>query len=206
MWHTASGKRVLHGAEARLFAEALLSLLDEAHADQLDDYDLGLSCFDNLTYGQKVFVLAAIGKGLLREDVPIVPLTAVLEGGIAAVFQHLRNCVTFEIETNAWTAWRQMIVAARKAMAADAALDPVCADPDEWDLEIQNLSDGILWDVDYESGELFVERAPQEARELRRQMGIDNGYFDAVAEDLTDQQAEERVSELRKVCAELVGQ
>jgi hypothetical protein len=206
MWHTASGKRVLHGAEARLFAEALLSLLDEALVDQPDDCDLGLSCFDNLTYGQKVFVLAAIGNGLLREEVPILPLTAVLEGGIAAVFQHLRNCVTFEIETNAWTTWRQMIVAARKAVVADAALDAVCADPDEWDLEIQNLSDGILWDVDYESDDLSVDRAPRQARELRRPMGIDNGYFDAVAEDLTDQQAEERVAELRKVCAELVGQ
>ena len=58
MWRTSSGERTLHGAEARLFAEALLSLLDEAHTDQLYDYQLGLSCFDNLTYGQKVYVLA----------------------------------------------------------------------------------------------------------------------------------------------------
>jgi len=30
MWRTSCGERTLHGAEARLFAEALLSLLDEA--------------------------------------------------------------------------------------------------------------------------------------------------------------------------------
>ena len=47
-----------------LFAEALLSLLDEAHTDQLCDYDLGPPCFDNLTYGQRVSVLAAVANGL----------------------------------------------------------------------------------------------------------------------------------------------
>ena len=35
MWRTSCGQRTLHGAEARLSAEALLSLLDEAHTDDL---------------------------------------------------------------------------------------------------------------------------------------------------------------------------
>jgi hypothetical protein len=45
MWHTSCGNRTLHGAEARLFANALLCLLDEAVADQFEDCDLDLSCF-----------------------------------------------------------------------------------------------------------------------------------------------------------------
>jgi hypothetical protein len=45
MWHTSCGNRTLHGAEARLFANALLRLLDEAVADQFEDYDLDLPCF-----------------------------------------------------------------------------------------------------------------------------------------------------------------
>jgi len=61
MWRTSCGERTLQGAEARLFAEARLSLRDEAYTDQLYDYDLGLPCFDNLTYGQKVSVITQTG-------------------------------------------------------------------------------------------------------------------------------------------------
>jgi hypothetical protein len=46
MWHTSCGDRTLHGAEARLFANALLCLWDEAVADPFEDYDLDLPCFD----------------------------------------------------------------------------------------------------------------------------------------------------------------
>jgi hypothetical protein len=79
--------RELEGAEAVVFAEALLSLLDEAVQDQFDDYQLGISCFDNLTYGQQISVLVIVGNGLLRKDVAPVELTAVVEGAIAAVIQ-----------------------------------------------------------------------------------------------------------------------
>ena len=89
MWRTQYGNRVLQGREAALFAESLLSLLDEYLIDQYEEYPVGIKAFDNLTYGQKIFVLSTIAHGLLREDVPIVPLTAVLEAAIAAVFEHL---------------------------------------------------------------------------------------------------------------------
>jgi hypothetical protein len=51
MWHTSCGNRTLHGAEARLFAHALLCLLDEAGADLFEDYDLDLPCFDQPMIG-----------------------------------------------------------------------------------------------------------------------------------------------------------
>jgi len=198
MWHTSCGDRTLQGAEARLFATALLCLLDEAGNGQFEDYDLEVPCFDHLTYGQKIAVLAAVGHGLLREDVPVVPLTAVLESGIAAVFEHLRGHAGFEIETNSRTYWRRMIVAARRETGAEEVPEPACTDPDEWDFQIQELSDRILWDADYEDEALYLDRAPEEARELRRTMGIEERYFEAVAEDLTDRQVADRIAELRR--------
>ena len=92
------GKRILEGAEAIVFAETLSSLLDEAILGQLDDYQLGVDCFDNLTFGQRISVLAIISNGLFRKDVPVVDLTAVVEGAIAAVFKHLKNSIVFEID------------------------------------------------------------------------------------------------------------
>ena len=66
MWRTEYGDRILEGAGAKVFAEALLNLLDEVTLCDFDDYELGIKCFDSLTYEQKIYVLATIGNGLFR--------------------------------------------------------------------------------------------------------------------------------------------
>ncbi len=92
MWHTNCGDRTLESAKARLFAEALRDFVSELEADE-GDYDVGLEVFDRLTYGQKVSLLSIIAAGLLKPDEPIRKLTAVVEGAIAAVFDHLKMAV-----------------------------------------------------------------------------------------------------------------
>ena len=115
MWRTQYGNRTLDGAEAVVFAEALSSLLDEAIMGTLDDYESGIEGFDNLTFNQRIATLSIIGNGLLRKDTPPVRLTAVLEGTIAAVFQHIQELITFEIDTPEFgTSWRELVIAARK--------------------------------------------------------------------------------------------
>lgn len=110
MWRTQYGDRALEGAESEVFAEALSSLLDFAVAEELDYYDLGIESFDNLTFGQRISTLAIIGNGLLRKDIPPVRLTAVLEGAIAAVFEHLKNEIALEIDTPEFgTSWRKLV-------------------------------------------------------------------------------------------------
>ena len=79
-----TGDRTLEGAEARLFAEALWNLALELQLDE-GDFSTGIYVFDRLTYGQKVSVLSIVSNGLLRPDIPICKLTAVVEGAIAAV-------------------------------------------------------------------------------------------------------------------------
>ena len=90
---------ILKGAEAILFAKALSSLLDEAIMGTLEDYEFCIESFDNLTFGQRISVLAIIGNGLLRKDVPLVRLTAILDGAIAAVFKHIENEIAYDIDT-----------------------------------------------------------------------------------------------------------
>ncbi len=41
MWRTQYRERTLEGAEAKVFAEALLNLLDEVILCDFDDYELG---------------------------------------------------------------------------------------------------------------------------------------------------------------------
>lgn len=51
MWRTPYCNRILEGAETKVFAKALSSLLDFAIAEELDYYEFGIECFDNLIFG-----------------------------------------------------------------------------------------------------------------------------------------------------------
>lgn len=210
MWRTQYGDRALQGAEAVVFAEAMLSLLDEAVMGALDDYEFGIECFDNLTFGQRIATLSIIGNGLLRKDTPTVRLTAVLEGAIAAVFEHIKNQIAFEIDTPEFgTSWREMVIAARKQTTCDDRKrvdipEPTCEDFDEWDLQMQELSDGILWDRDYQDAQLYIDFPPEKSEELRELMGIPKGYFLAIADDLTDKEAQARIRQLKKLCNSVI--
>jgi hypothetical protein len=210
MWRTQYGDRILIGAEARVFAEALLNLLDEVTEFDFDDYELGVKCFDTLTFGQKISVLATIGNGLFRKDVPPVELTAVLEGAIAAVFEHLKKKIIIEIDDpEPDTDWRELVVAARKETEGEESEreeipEPMCTDLDKWETEVEELSDGILWDVDYEDEDLYIDKPPEEAQALKDFMRMRDDYFSAIADDLTDEEAEARIKELRKLCNPII--
>jgi hypothetical protein len=205
MWRTSCGERTLDGAEARVFAEALLCLLDEAFMDQFEDYPSGVQCFDDLTYGQKVSVLTTVGKGLLCQDVSAVELNAAVEGAIAAVFEKLRDIVMLEIEEpDLGTASRKLVVAARHAMEGEQIPDSTCKDPQEWDFQIQELADAILWDADYEDGHLYLDRPPEEAQVLREMMRIPQQYHLSVPDDLNDELAQARIVELRHLATQVL--
>ena len=205
MWRTSCGERILNGAEARVFCEALLCLLDEAFMDQFEDYPSGVVCFDDLTYGQKISVLTTVAKGLLRQDIPAVELTAALEGAIAAVFDKLRAIVMLEIdEPDLGTTSRRLVVAARQSMAGQEIPDCGCNDPDEWDIQMQELADAILWDADYEDGHLYLDRPPEESQALREMMRVPEEYYLSVPDDLSDELSRARLVELRDLATDIL--
>ena len=207
MWRTECGVRILKGAEARVFAEALAGLLDEAIMGELDDYELGIRCFDDLTFGQKISVLATIGNGLLREDVPPVKLTAVVEGAIAAVFKHLKYEIIYDIdEPDCPRPWRQWVAAARQQMDAEDIPPAHCKDIHRWESEVEELADRILWDSDYEDGDMYLDHPPEKSKELIDWMEIDDDYFMAIADDFTDEQAQATIKELQKLCDSIIKQ
>ena len=205
MWWTSCGERTLEGAEARVFAEALLALVDEAYLGHFDDYDIGVNAFDRLTYGQKVYILSIVGNGLLRRDVPRVDLTAVSEGAIAAVFEHLKNMVTIEIDMpELGTNWRELVVAARKEAEGENIPAPTCNDLEEWEIEMESLADDILWDADYDDADLYLDQPPEKAEWLKSMTRIPDNYYLAVADDLKEEEIAEKLADLRKLCRAIV--
>ncbi len=64
--------------------------------------------------------MAIIGNGLLRKDVPLVRLTAILDGAIAAVFKHIENEIAYDIDTpESLSNWRESVVAARNQIGGE---------------------------------------------------------------------------------------
>ena len=205
MWRTDRGERILEGAEAIVFAEALSTLLDYAIVDQFEDYESGVACFDNLTYGQKISVLATIGNGLFRKDVAPVDLTAVVEGAIAAVFQNLKDSIVLEIdEPEFGTNWRELVIAARKEAEVEDIPAPTCTDVDEWEFQVEGLTDRILWDRDYEDDHTYMDHPPEKTQWLKDMARISDNYFTAIADDLTDIEAQAQIKELRKLCDSII--
>ena len=205
MWRTDRGERILEDAEANVFAEALSALLDYAITDQFDDYESGVACFDNLTYGQKISVLATIGNGLFRKDVAPVDLTAVVEGAIAAVFQNLKDSIVLEIdEPEFGTDWRELVIAARKEADVEDIPAPTCTDVDEWEFQVEGLTDRILWDRDYEDDHTYMDHPPEKTQWLKDMARISDNYFTAIADDLTDIEAQAQIKELRKLCDSII--
>jgi hypothetical protein len=129
-----------------------------------------------------------------------VELTAALEGAIAAVFEKLREMVMLEIdEPELGTSTRNLVVAARQAMEGEDVPDPTCTDRAEWDFQIQELADVILWDADYEDGDLYLDRPPEEAQALRMLTRVPQEYYLSIPDDLSDEAAEGQLAELRRL-------
>jgi hypothetical protein len=205
MWWTSCGERTLEGAEAKVFAEALWDIVDEADLTEFDDYDLGVSAFDRLTYGQKVSILSIVGKGLLRKDVPRVELTATLEAAIAVVFEHVKHRIIIEIdEPDLGSNWREMVVAARKEAEGEGIPPPTCEDPDEWEIEVESLADDVLWDADYDDADLYLDQPPEKAEWMKGMARIPDNYYLAIADDLKEKEITDELAELRKLCRAIV--
>jgi hypothetical protein len=62
------------------------------------------------------------------------------------------------------------------------------------------LSDLILWDSDYESEDLYIDKRPEEAQALKDFMGVSDDYFREVPEDLKADEIETKLAELKTLC------
>ncbi|HKB40783.1 MAG TPA: hypothetical protein VKD72_30435, partial [Gemmataceae bacterium] len=100
MWRTSLGDRVLRGAEWELFRTSLSCVWDlvEESFGVGDLFESGIDAFDDLQPGQKLALLALVGKALRDEAAPTPPLTAHNEAAIAAVFENVRQSIELEAD------------------------------------------------------------------------------------------------------------
>lgn len=201
MWQTPDGERILKGAEAKVFAETLLDLLKIAGLNQPCDYHLDIDCFDNLTYSQKISVMEIIGKGLLIKDEPSMNPTGILEGAIAAIFEHLNNLIAMEIdEPEPATNWREIVVDALEETGAENIPAATCNDLEEWIIEVESLVENIIWDVDYYKHYLLINEPFDNLKYPRYIAELSDNYCPAIADELIKEEIEAKVAGLIKLC------
>ncbi len=200
MWNTSTGKRTLKGAEATLFAEGLLTLIDDSSVWDFEDYPMGIKAYDDLAPGQQVSALWTISHGLLKHDVKPIKHTAALEGAIATVYRQIEDRLEVELDnTDSGCEWRKLVIAARQASGAEEILPSDSSDFGAWKFEIEKMEDDILWDNDFDTSNLFMDLPPEQSEKLREQMGIPKYYAMTIPDDLTPTQMEATIAKIREL-------
>ena len=206
MWTMDDGERVLTGKRAAAFAGAAGYLLSALQTKD-GEYSTGISPFDDLTYGQKVSCLDAVTRGLLRKDVPAIEPALPLEAAIVVVYGELWVLVSIELydPQAGGTTWRQLVVQAVKESAVEHAYDlawvpdPASRDEGLWLERIAGLQREILEDTDEEAVESIADLPGNQAREIRKILGISDEYALMIPDDLNDRQIEQRLTELHRL-------
>jgi hypothetical protein len=199
MWHTPCGNRTLVGAEATLVKMTLTAIVErmmEESAGYLERWEYGIALFDQLPLSQRLALLEQVATFLLTDTTTSIELTAVNEAAVGVIFEHAREEIDREIEDGqAGTEWRELALAAYAAgVSGDAELAlsdeeqlipplPASRSWEQWNDVIESLADRILWDRDYELGELFMDAPPSKSRLMKQSLGIDADYFAAAAPD-----------------------
>ncbi|MCC9641906.1 hypothetical protein LOC71_06435 [Rhodopirellula sp. JC740] len=230
MWHTSQGDRTLEGAEAELMQRLVESLLEDLLLQFDEDWqptedwscDTGVELFDNLHSEQQIALLHDVAQHLLEPTPEGMPLSAIAEATVAALFAELHHHVEIELDL-AMDAdnvhWRRLIRNAAlqclqrdDLLGLDSSVDDVIRAEDvsstdfrvpevqsidciAWGDVIETLADQILWDRDFEMASLFLDEDPRRSATRREVMGIDANYFVQIAPDPRPHEMSSLVSE-----------
>lgn len=217
MWRTPNGERIMTGAEAALFREAIAEVLERIEDEEEfsdDRWPWGVRVFDGIASGQQLAILAVVAQALFDPHVPPPRLSAVNESVIGVMFIAIERAIRFEIDEADGLAriggdpfrWRKLVLAAivetdgSPATTSDDELpEPTCPDFDEWSVLLETLGDGVLWDGDWEMDDLFMDVDPETSKVRKELLTIDEDYYTAVAPDPTPEELAEARRLLRAI-------
>jgi hypothetical protein len=222
MWHTSRGDRTLAGQEALLISgaieimvAALLDHLDEDLDDTAPDCETGIVVYDHCTPAQRIALLHQTARYLLTETDEVLPLSALTDATVAAIFVEIRDQLAIEIGfaadggEDSQQTWRRRVWAAHQSVFDDCREDeaeelPINFGPESedlscWEQLVSELADSILWDRDFEMADGFLDADPGVSQQRRRLLGIDDSYFMAVAPDPHPEEAMRLASRTRDI-------
>lgn len=208
MYDTTMGVRVLHGAEAHLFAHGVWMLTDdlrnfipESNVVSLNHF-IGIPVLDPLTASQVLVLIDRVSGYLLDPMTDEPERTAVLDAVIAAVFQKIQGDVESEIEMQTDlgpvddddTLIRSKVAAASAQTAGPQGSvfdtpDPESVVMETWADVIERLCDRVLPDEDWGLESHIADSDPLVGDAIKNEMGIDQDYFIETVPDASVEQA-----------------
>lgn len=224
MWHTPEGDRRLTGAESELVRQSLATLADRLstnldYGDGEDRiWDFGVTMFDELAADQQLVVIRQVAEHLLRETPDTLELTAVNEAATYAIFANVGIEIEIEVDMAKnpdgldleRTYWRQLVLSAYAEANSDAEGSSVSDEessllpPDsdvvaDWQCLIESLADRVLWDRDFEMGDIFLDTDPAKASTMKQALGIKTDYYTAIAEEARERDTATLLESVRKI-------
>lgn len=199
-WNTNFGKRVLEGAEAKFYLHILQSAVEfSQEAVEFDDgveVITGDRIFDSASFEQRVVLWHRCLEALLKPEVPVPPLTNVLEAAAYFPFAWLTQRVEDEIafadcveQDDDPLYWRRLIWETLNALGMLKVLEaefeeeedilPIevdCEDSLEWENCIDELADRIFWDRDWQVTYNHPQLLDGIEEEFANQTGISEDY------------------------------
>ncbi|SRR6056297_1363148 len=198
---------------------------DRSLFDDEDNWPYGVTLFDQLACHRRLAILHLIARHLFQDTRPSLDLTAVNEAALYAIYCNVTQQIEIEIDTVSLldldpehhpmgdcTAWRRLVSDAylERFPAPDEdlmegeeddfglpALD--CDDTDRWEFIVDALADEMLWDRDFEMGDLIMDADPEHAAAMKQQLGIDDDYFTAIADDPDEDELDDLAKSIRDI-------
>lgn len=197
MYRTSTGERILTGKEAEVFKHMLSVMLDEFDPTvewNITDPEMttyGITAYDDMSFGQKLWSLNLVSKALLDKSVPYPPLVAYVEATVATVF--IMADVLLDMEKDQPEDYPSFTESMKAALDEHAELGDESCDDLEPESLVAILEERIFWDQDYLSADIYLDSASESNRPLDEANG---GYYTAIAHDPPESQYKALYDEL----------
>jgi hypothetical protein len=215
MWHTPLGDRVLEGAEARLVAHGIsllaegieMTLKGQIKEDE-DIFHCGPDAYTSLTVEQRAAALHDVAHALLDRAVAMPEATAALEATVAAIYAAIGQEIQAWLDAHDASLHEAAKLVARAMRQhrseVDEVIDAKCDDWEEWDAALDQLTDLILWDRDFDDEEILADLPPAHSAQVREEMRMPAAYG-APMRDPSTSEAIRLVDSTRRLAAAICG-
>lgn len=180
-WHAQAGPLVLHGDEAQLVREAVLSMchvIKDAEDDEESCFETA-EVFDRMSRTQQLAALEAVSRYLFHETAQRFPLTAWSEATLASILGEVRAFIEGEVGRGGRQDGRRAVLNALGLDDRPMSTD----DHQKWSCLLDAYEDRFLWDADY-ADDGAADLPPKPAKQTREVLGISEDYYTAVPPDL----------------------
>ena len=177
-------------------------LYDDEDSD--DSFKFGMPLLDSLSLREQIALFKQVEKYLLTQTPSVLDLNAFNESAVYAILEKLKEQISTEVDSSEWGGdiakepvqifWRTRMLAYYFESYPETAEqlrlpsdqrdlpswipdDHFSTNLEQWEFLVETLTDGILWDLDFELAGVLMDIDPDIATAIKRDLNINQDYF-----------------------------